>query len=228
VTTQKVLQRLPPPARRHTTSTAAGVADGNGRRRFRLGILLALVTTLIVAGVVGAVLDLRLAHTRSERAALGALADPATPGLRPGQPIRTSFGAMTVDAATLDNGLSSEDLGGMTHGVSGLVSQGYAEVTVQVTVNNTAHHPVIVQATQFRMLRQPGASKRVSVAASATTLQAGPLPGRSSIDLRLTFVTPTDGSRLWLQYADPGHPTLVLVDLGSTAKITAPVENHQH
>jgi hypothetical protein len=221
VTTQKVLQRSP-------TARTSSAAQSTGRRWFRRGLLLALVSTLVVAGVVGAVLDLRLAHTRSERAALGALAEPATPGLRPGQPIRTSFGAMTVDAATLDNGLSSEDLGGMTHGVSGLVSEGYAEVTVQVTVNNTTHHAVIVQANQFRMLRQPGASKRVSVAASATTLQAGPLPGRSSVDLRLTFVTPTDGSRLWLQYADPGHPTLALVDLGSTAKITAPVENHQH
>jgi hypothetical protein len=199
-----------------------------GRRRFSKGIWLTLLTALLVAGVVGAVLDLRLAHTRSERAALSTLVDPATPGLRPGQPIRTSFGALTVDAATLDNGLSSEDLGGMNHGVSGLVSQGYAEVTVQVTLNNATHHQIIAQASQFRMLRQAGAKPRVSVAASATTLQAGPLPARSSINMRLTFVTPTDGSRLWLQYADPGRRASVLVDLGSTAKITAPVENHQH
>lgn len=196
--------------------------------RSRPGVLAALVAALLVVGVVGAVLDLRLAGTRKDRAAIATLADPSTPGLRPGQPIRISYGALTVDAASLDNGLTSEDLGGMNHGVSGLVSQGYAEVTVQVTVNNATHHPVILQANQFHMLRQAGTKHRVSIAAAATTLQAGPLPGRASVDTRLTFVTPTDGSRLWLQYTDPGHAQQVLVDLGSTAKITAPVDPHQH
>jgi hypothetical protein len=188
-----------------------------------------LLITVLVVAVAGAILDIRLARTRSERAALSALADPATPGLQLGQPIRSSFGALTVDAATVDNGLTSEDLGGMNHGVSGLVAQGYAEITVQVTLNNTTHHPVIVQASQFRMLRQRNAkSRQTSVTASATTLQAGPLPGRSSVDVRVTFVTATDGSRLWLQYADPGRATPALVELGSTAKIAAPVGGHQH
>ena len=194
----------------------------------RRTLLVGLVIALLVAGVVGAVLDLRLARTRSERVTIAALADPSTPGLRPGQPIRISFGALTVDAATLDNGLTSEDLGGMNHGVSGLVSQGYAEVTVQLTVNNATHRRVILQANQFRMLRQLGGRPRVSAAASATTLQAGPLPSRASVSTRLTFVTPTDGSRLWLQYTDPADATQVLVDLGSTKKIAVPVEPHQH
>ena len=115
----------------------------------------------------------------------------------------------------------------MNHGVSGLVSQGYAEVTVQVTVNNATHHPVILQANQFRMLRQAGTAPGLD-AAAGDDAAGGPASWRASVSTRLTFVTPTDGSRLWLQYTDPGMRPQVLVDLGSTEKIAAPVEPHQH
>ena len=139
-------------------------------------LLVGLVLGLLVAGVAGAVLDLRLARTRSERNHHRRPCRSVDPRARaPDSRSGSALGALTVDAATLDNGLTSEDLGGMNHGVSGLVSQGYAEVTVQLTVNNATHRPVILQANQFRMLRQLGACPRVSpAAASATTPQAGP------------------------------------------------------
>jgi hypothetical protein len=213
------------------TSMASPVRTRSAPETSRAGRVLLLVVLLavVVAAVAGAVLATNLVQTRSERAAVASLADPTTTGLGLGQSVRTSFGAMTVAEATVDNGLSSEDLGGMNHGVSSLVSSGFAEINVVVTLNNTSHHPVVVQAPQFRLLT--GRGDRVTgkpIPASVTTLAAGLLPGRSVIDARVTFVTATNGSQMWLQYTDPGLKTPVRVALGTTAKIAQVADAHKH
>jgi hypothetical protein len=192
-------------------------------------LLVVVLLSVMVAAVAGAALAANLIQTRNERAAVAALADPTTTGLGIGQSVRTSFGAMTVAEATVDNGLSSEDLGGMNHGVQNLVSSGYAEINVVVTLNNTSHHPVVVQAPQFRLLTGRGDHPTGKpIPASVTTLAAGLLPERSVVDARVTFVTATNGSQLWLEYTAPGMRTPVRVALGTTAKIAKIDDGHKH
>lgn len=194
-----------------------------------LAVLLT-VGVLAVAGAstAGAVRIADLVRTRGEHAAVGALADPLTHGLAVGDPVRTSFGALTVRQVTLDNGLSAEDLGGMSHGVSDLVSQGSAQVNVLVTLNNTGRLPVVVQAGQFQLATEHAGRAAAVVPVTGTTLQAGPLPARSTVDARLTMITPTDGSQLWLEYTDPGSAAHLRVALGTTDLVATAPDGHAH
>jgi hypothetical protein len=210
------------------TAKVSAPTTSAARRTGRVLLVLALLGVSVVA-IIGTMLATNLISTRNERAAVASLADPATPGLGISQPIRTSFGAMTVAEVTVDNGLTSEDLGGMNHGVSSLVSEGFAEINVVVTVNNTSHRSVVVQAPQFRLLTgADGKPAGDPIAASVTTLTAGPLPARSTVDARVTFVVPTDGSQMWLEYTDPGMASPVRVLLGTTSKIATVDDGHQH
>jgi hypothetical protein len=203
--------------------------EASAARRTGRALLVVVLLAVSVAAILGTMLAANLISTRSERAALASLADPSTPGLGISQPIRTSFGAVTVAEATVDNGLSSEDLGGMSHGVSSLVSQGFAEINVVVTVNNTSYRPVVVQAPQFRLLTGRGGQPTGKpIAASVTTLTAGQLPARSAVDARVTFVAPTNGAHMWLEYTDPGAANPVRVSLGTTSTIATVNDGHKH
>lgn len=183
---------------------------------------------LLVAVAIGLGTDVQIFTHRSQQAAIAALADPASADLAVGEPIRTSFGAFTVDGAQVDNGLSAEDLGGMSHGVSSLVAQGLARVEVMVTFTNTTAHPVILAAKQFRLvtLRSGGASSS-PLLPTGTTLLAGELASGATIDTRVSFVVPTDGATMRLQYHDPGSATPVQIVLGRTNHISRP-RTHQH
>jgi hypothetical protein len=199
-----------------------------GRRGAGTAVVCLVVGSVLALGITGAVLVNDLIQSQDERAAEARLADPGTPGLPIGSPVRASFGAITLAEAFIDNGLSSEDLGGMNHGVSGLVSQGNAAVTVVVTVQNTTQQPVLVQASQFHLLTsKPGRKQGKPLVATTTSREAGLLPGRSAVDVRVTFVTATDGSTLRLTYSDPGRPAPMRFALGTTAQIAAP-KDHVH
>lgn len=184
------------------------------------------LAVLLLAGITIAVPLLR--HTSGVNTPI-ALANPGSTHLSLGQPVRTSFGSLTAAEAELNDGLSSEDLGGMSHGVSSLVKTGSAQVNVVVTLANTSSHAVRINAGQFAMLSGPGATpvgKPVKV--TGTTLQAGMLSAGASVDARVTFVTPTDGSALWLRYAESAKGPVTRIALGRTGKVAAPTTPHQH
>ena len=103
----------------------------------RSALLVLLLLGLVATAAVGLRTGLGLISHRSEHAAELALAAPTRTDLGLGQPVRTSFGAVTAVGAEINNGLSNADLGGMTHGVSGVVSAGRAQVEVIVTLANT-------------------------------------------------------------------------------------------
>ncbi len=192
-------------------------------------LLLLLLVGLVATAVAGAVVGVGLITHRSERAASRALAAPTRPGLGIGDSVRTSFGALTVREAQVNDGLSEEDLGGMTHGVSALVGAGLAQVEVSLTLANTAGRPAVVTAGQFRLVTRLGdAPDGAPVAPSTTTLSAAALPGRSVVDTRLGFVVPTDGSAMWLEYTDPGRSAPLRVALGRTDRVAAPPAAHEH
>ena len=204
---------------------------GAGRRPgafIRSVLLLLLLGALVATGVTGAVAGVGLVLHRGERAASRALTAPTHPGIAVGDSVRTSYGALTVREAQVDDGLTEEDLGGMTHGVSALVGQGLAQVEVSLTLANTGSRPVEVAAGQFRLVTRLGdAPEGAPVSASTTTLRATALPGRSVVDTRVGFVVPTDGAALWLEYTDPGRSAPFRVALGRTDRIASPPA-HEH
>ncbi len=207
-------------------TTAAPTPDRRAVARSALLVLLLL--GLVATAVVGLRTGLRLISNRSEHAAELALAAPTRTDLGLGQPVRTSFGAVTAVGAEINNGLSNADLGGMTHGVSGVVSTGRAQVEVIVTLANTGTKPIVVAADQFRLVTRKGTgAPGAPLKPSGTTLLAGPLPVGASVDTRVAFVVPTDGASMELQYADPGLRAPVRIALGRTDRIATP-KGHEH
>ena len=207
-------------------TTAAPAPDR--RAVARSVVLVLLLLGLVATAVVGLRTGLQLISHRSERAAELALAAPTRTDLGIGQPVRTSFGAVTADGAEINNGLSNADLGGMSHGVSGVVSTGRAQVEVIITLANTGTRPVLVAADQFRLVTRKGTgAPGVPLKPSGTTLLAGPLPAGASVDTRVAFVVPTDGASMELQYADPGLRAPVRIALGRTDRIAA-TKGHEH
>lgn len=146
------------------------------------------------------------------------------PGLTAGSPavgstLATSFGTLRVSEVEHSDGLSSSDLGGMTHGINSLVSAGNTSLTAEFTLVNDTDHPVRVNRDQFTLLRTAASGDR-KLAPTGTTLAAGELRAKSSLEAVVSFVVPSDGAPLQLSYRDPGRSGDLVVDLGRTALAT--------
>ena len=229
------------PTARRTPSTPPTVPTP---RAGRAAAVLGLVA-VVAAGGAGLRLAVPLLQHPGPPARQVALADPASPDLSVGQAVRTGSGSLTVTAAVLNNGLTSEELGGMSHGVSSLVSSGKAEVAVTLTLANRGDAPLPLSPSQFTMVTGRGSTPTSTPqsVAGGTVQVDGSVPAHASVDARLAFVTTTDGSRLWLRYTDPGTAHVVQVDLGraatiapapgghaghASASLPVPAEDHDH
>lgn len=208
------------------SASSLHLAPARSARAVR-AVLVLVVLTLAAGAAVGTASAWSLVRHRSQRAAEAALAAPGD-DLALGVPVRTSFGALTAHSAQVDDGLTTADLGGMSHGVSALVGQGLARVEVALTLSNTTSRPVLVAARQFRLVTRSGSSGAVHrLVPAGTTLLAGPLPAGAGVDTRVSFVVPTDGASMWLEYDDPAGAAPLRVALGSTDRIS-PAAGHHH
>ncbi len=211
----------------HRPSSVARPGQVNHNRGSAL--LLVAIMALALLAVGGAWMAADIVRNQGT-AGIAPLADPAAQDLGLGQAIRTSFGSLMAAEALINNGLSSEDMGGMSHGVSGFVGTGSAQVNVVVTLHNTGNRAVGIDATQFTLLvgSKGGVPAGKPIKASGTTLQAGGLAGRASVDARVTFVAPTNGARLWLQFTDPhGGARPIRIELGRTG-VAKPAAKAHH
>lgn len=144
------------------------------------------------------------------------LEHPAGPPADPfavGQSLHTSFGAIAVEHVDKLAGPTARDLGGMTHGIQGLVAPDQVQVQVSVRLTDRLDRAVDYAPSQFRLIVDQGDTP---IPASGSTTQAGMLQPGWSIETTLSFVAPRDGSQLWLEYRDPGHDAPLVVDLGRT------------
>jgi len=177
----------PPCARSRASepNMSAGAAVAARPNPVRLTGLLGLVVALAVAGAV-------IAFQAFARGNHG-----GTDGT-----ITTSFGSIALtDFRTLD-GLTADDLNGMTHGVGGLVGANQVELRVGVRVANTSDHAVKVDPAQFT-LTLPGAKSPLAPA-TTTVDRLTLLPG-STVDATFAFVTaPITGAAV-LTYSGPGE-----------------------
>jgi hypothetical protein len=212
-----------------TTSHPRRVAAPPGPEVVGSALAWAAVIAVVLVALVGA--SMALAIVRHPDAASAApLADRTSPNLGLGQAVQTSFGSVTATEALVNNGLTSADLGGMSHGVSNLVGAGSAEVNIVVSLHNSGKQAVGVDATQFRLLvGSKGVPAGKPTKVTGTTMHAGRLAAGATLDARVTFVVPSDGSQFWLQFKDPSGGLPIRIALGHTGVVKAPVDTgHQH
>lgn len=200
----------PRPARRRPEE-AAGAGTGGARRHLRLRLVVAVVALL---AAVGAVLAAAMVGGTGGEAGRFGLA----------QDVPVSFGVVAVEHVERLGGLTSRDLAGVTHGIPNLVPAGKVQLQASVTLTNLSDRPVAYSPAQFR-LRRRGTGP--AVPPSSATVQPGTLQPKASVDARLSFVVPADGSRLDLEFRDPGRARPLVFRVGTTGRAAAP-ERHGH
>jgi hypothetical protein len=187
---------------------------GRRPRAWNLVVAAVLLATLALAAT-GAIIASNIIAT-------GAPAAPA-PKLLPGpfgtaQDIPTSFGVVAVEHAEKINGTTAKDLGGNTHGIGGFVPPNKVQVQASITLTNLLDTPVAYDPRQFRLLV---GAERKPLKTVKSNMRPGTLQPDASIDGRLIFVAPRTGSKLWIEFADPGRAKPLLIDLGRTGKTPA-------
>ena len=131
------------------------------------------------------------------------------------QDIPASFGVVAVEHVEKINGLGAKDLAGVTHGISGFVAPNKVQVQASVTMTNLLDHPIAYDPRQFRLLV---GAKQKPIEEVQSNLRPGTLQPDASIDSQLKFVAPRNGSKLWIEFSDPGRAKPILIDLGRTGK----------
>lgn len=126
-----------------------------------------------------------------------------------GQPIRTSFGTLTVVHVETLAGLTADDLAGMTHGVQNLVRSNAVQVQIFLQLTNRTTTPAAYSPAQFKLLGAP-----VAIDPAGGTLQTGRLPGQATLNVEIDFVTPRTNRPLWLVYQDPQDNQTVRIAIG--------------
>jgi hypothetical protein len=128
-----------------------------------------------------------------------------------GDEISTSFGTLTVERANTLDGLTAEDLGGVTHGINDLVLSDSAQEEVSILLTNTGGSSARVDPDQFRLIV---ADTGKAFAPSGSTVRPMTLDPGASLGASLTFVVPRSGAEMSVRYTDPGSAAQVSVALG--------------
>lgn len=128
------------------------------------------------------------------------------------QVVDTSFGSLTVNGADILDGLTAQDLGGVVHGISGLVLSDKAQAQVSVTLRNTSDAVLPYSPELFR-LREGATGQPIAPMGLAGE---GVVPAGSSVDLLLDFVVTRSGDELFFEFQDLGSGKPVVVGIGPT------------
>lgn len=162
--------------------------------------------------------------------AAGAISDGLKDGrsFEVGQSIPTSFGSLTVGNVEKLDGLSSQDLAGVTHGIQNLVSDDKVQLQVSLQLVNRSTGPAAYSPGQFRLV---GDGEQAAVLPASGTLLTGQLPARSSIDAEIDFVAPRTNLPLWIEYSEPGRAQPARIAIGPAdpkGGPVAPEPSHAH
>lgn len=134
---------------------------------------------------------------------------------RVGAPLQAPFGLVTVTSVDTVSGLAASDLGGMSHGVSGLVGADQQLVQVQLRLSGRDGGRGDFAPSNFHVVRSAGGKP---VAPAAGSLSAARLLPGANIEGSLGFVVPRDGSRLSLAVPIAAGKAAALVPLGTAQK----------
>src|SRR4051794_15659011 len=120
--------------------------------------------------------------------------------LRPGpSSIRVGGAVYTVTNVERVNGLTDADVGGMTHGIQGLVTKKQMMIRVSLTVSADAK-----TATYDPSVLQVFSADDIGISPLGGSLEAGRLRAHGRIDGSLSFVVARDGARILLRAGNGG------------------------
>jgi hypothetical protein len=193
----------------------AGISRATARAPRRTALLVSYIAAAAVLVLAGGYLTVGLISRGAPKDPVIAL--PKGP-FGTSQDIPASFGVVAVEHVEKINGLGAKALAGVTHGISGFVPPDKVQVQASVTLTNLLDHPISYDPRQFRLL--VGKNKK-PLDEVQSNLRPGTLQPDASIDSQLKFIAPRDGSKLWIEFSDPGRSTPILVDLGRTGKTPA-------
>jgi hypothetical protein len=149
---------------------------------------------------------------------------PAAAGSR----AETGFGWVEISGVETLGGLSAQDLGGMTHGISGLVPAAEATIQVAVVIGNTSDQRVRIDPAAFGLSVDGGDP----IPAAGGTLTSMALRPGATVEARLSFVVPRSATSATLRFADPLGAAVVLaagrIDTGPAPDPAPADERHDH
>jgi len=168
-------------------------------------LTLAVVGAYLAAGVLGG----------------GATADHDSRGIAKGpfglsDPAPTSFGVVAMEHAEKTVGPSAKALGGMTHGISGRVRADQVGIQAFGTITNLSHRVVEYSPEQFTLVAGSRDAKPQPI--HSASIKPGSLQPNAAIDVRLSFIAPRKGQKLWVRFKDPARSAPIFIDLGRVSK----------
>ena len=178
----------------------------------------AFTSAVLAVFALGAVLAVGMLTGTPAREPAPAL--PAGP-FSVGQDVPTSFGVAAVEGVKRLNGLTSRQLSGATHGIGHFVPADRVQVQASIAMTNLGDQPFDYDPSMFAVVASPRgrpAREARPLRRLTSSLRRGTLQPKASLDVRLSFVAPRDGSKLWVAMQDPARRRPVLVDLGRTGK----------
>jgi Domain of unknown function (DUF4352) len=186
-----------------TASTSRAPAEGV------IAALGSFVLLVVSVAVVGGMLAAGLGSEPHDHPA------GATGPYRVAEDVPVSFGFIAVEHSATLKGLTPKQLGGAVHGIGTFVSRKNALVQASITISNTSTQPQAYSPRQFRLVATAadGTTSRIELAHA--TVRAGELQPDAAVDARLSFIAPRDGSRLALEFRDPGARAPVTILLGN-------------
>ena len=177
-----------------------------------LAAFLALIVTL---AAVGAYLAAGVVGGNGHDAPVPRQVQPDN-GFAVGDSVYTSFGAVAVEAVEKNKGLTPKDLSGVTHGIAGLVPPGKVQVQAFATMTNLDAGLVDYSPAQFSLLVGSKTAKPTPL--TSASIKPGTLQPNAAIDMRLSFVVPGKGQKMWVRFKDPARSKPYLIDLGRITK----------
>jgi hypothetical protein len=178
-----------------------------------LAAFLALVITLAAAG---AYLAAGVVAGNGHVTTTAARQVQPDSGFAVGDSVYTSFGAVAVETVEKNTGLKPKDLSGVTHGIQDLVPPNKVQVQAFATMTNLTDGVVKYSPAQFSLLI--GRKDAKPLPPRSASVKPGSLQPNAAIDMRLTFVVPGKGQKLWVRFKDPARSTPYLIDLGRVTK----------
>lgn len=194
------------------------------RRVAARATLVAIVAVAVAVAAYGALLiPGTLGAERTQPVSVGTLKHKTIFAIGDAAPL--SFGAMNVVAARVSSGLTNQQLGGVTHGVSGLIDARSSQLQVSIAMTNSKYVAAHWTAADFRL---EAARSGREFAPVGGTDESGRLPPGSSLDLVLNYVVPRNGDHFTLRVRDGNKFVRVhLIQVGKAPPGTKGF-NHAH
>jgi hypothetical protein len=104
----------------------------------------------------------------------------------------------------------------VTHGIQNLVPPNKVQVQAFATMTNLTGELVEYSPAQFSLL--VGTTKAKPLPLTSASIKPGVLQPNAAIDMRLSFVVPRKGQKLWVRFKDPARDKPYLIDLGRNTK----------